>query len=110
MVRMLKEKALAAQGGQARVGGGVESGRRERASEWEGASRGLALIVLWLLLGLVMPRAEVYGGLTPFGVSFAAAVPGAGALAAYIGGVVGYLLLLLRQGGKGSGHQLVPDM
>ena len=92
MVRMLKEKALAAQGGQARVGGGVESGRRERASEWEGASRGLALIVLWLLLGLVMPRAEVYGGLTPFGVSFAAAVPGAGALAAYIGGVVGYLL------------------
>ena len=93
MVRTLKQKALAAaQDGQAGVRAESGAGRRARSSEWEGASRQLALVILWLLLGLVMPRAGVYGGLHPFGVSFAAAVPGAGALAAYIGGVVGYLL------------------
>ncbi|HIW74460.1 MAG TPA: SpoIIE family protein phosphatase [Firmicutes bacterium] len=89
----MKQKAMAmAQDGQARVRGRGTGERRLRASEWDGASRQLAMVVVWLLLGLVTPRAGIYGGLYPFGVSFASAVPGAGALAAYIGGVVGYLL------------------
>lgn len=91
---MLKQKAYAGAGdGQARRTvrernpGGAGNG-----AALDNASRQLALVVVWLLLGLIMPRAGVYGGLAPFGVSFAAAVPGAGAMAAYIGAVVGYLL------------------
>ncbi len=99
----MKQKAMAmAQEGQARARG-IAGERRTRSAEWDGASRQLALVVLWLLLGLVMPRANVYGGMSPFGVSFAAAVPGAGALAAYIGGIVGYLL----PGGAGAPIQYI---
>ncbi len=91
---MLKQKAYAGAGdGQAR--GTVRErnpGGAGNGTALDNASRQLALVVVWLLLGLIMPRAGVYGGLAPFGVSFAAAVPGAGAMAAYIGAVVGYLL------------------
>lgn len=99
MVRMLKQKALAG------VGSGQASGKNvtlrsspgslakeTEHSEEGGITKQLALVVLWFLLGLIMPRASVYGGLAPFGVSFAAAVPGAGAVAAYIASLVGYLL------------------
>ena len=57
MVRTLKQKALATAQAGARAESGA--GRRARSSEWEGASRQLALVILWLLLGLVMPRAGV---------------------------------------------------
>ena len=91
---MLKQKAYAGAGdGQAR--GTVRErnpGGAGNGTALDNASRQLALVVGWRLLGLIMPRAGVYGGLAPFGVSFAAAVPGAGAMAAYIGAVVGYLL------------------
>lgn len=96
---MLKRKALAG------VGSGQTSGKNiplssspgNFAKEAEHSEDGsmakqLALVMLWFLLGLIMPRASVYGGLAPFGVSFAAAVPGAGAVGAYIASLIGYLL------------------
>lgn len=89
MVRTLKRKALAgAQGGQAH---GTSLGDSSTPIGI-GTARQLALVIAWLLMGLVMPRANVFGALSPFGVSLAAAIPGTGALAAYIGGVIGYLL------------------
>ena len=56
------------------------------------AGKQVALAALWFILGLIMPHAVVYGGMAPFGISFAAAVPGAGALGAYVAVMIGYFL------------------
>ena len=54
--------------------------------------RQVALVALWALIGLIVPRASVYGGMAPFGVGVAAAVSGPGAVVVYLATVVGYLL------------------
>ena len=87
MVRMLKQKILAA------AADGQPQSKRIAENRQEGSiSKQLALHLIFAILGLLMPRAAVYGGLAPFGVSFAAAVPGAGAALAYTAGLIGYLL------------------
>ncbi len=87
---MLKQKVLAGAGnGQAQEKELVN--RSEQQNEGS-ISKQLVLLLAWALIGLIMPRASVYGGLTPFGVSFAAAIPGTGAALVYILTLVGYLL------------------
>lgn len=91
---MLKQKVLAGAGnGQVvkKFSPSANVSPEERPDE-NSVSKQLALVMLWFILGLIMPRASVYGGLVPFGVSFAAAVPGAGALGVYIASTIGYLL------------------
>ena len=91
---MLKQKAYA--GGEPNPTGGqaVESGvstRGEQTLRGEPV-RQVALVALWALIGLIVPRASVYGGMAPFGVGVAAAVSGPGAVVVYLATVVGYLL------------------
>jgi stage II sporulation protein E len=88
MVRTLKQKVLAGAGdGQAQSKEVIAQKQQENS-----ISKQLALLLIFAISGLFMPRAAVYGGMTPFGVSFAAAVPGAGAALVYIASLVGYLL------------------
>ena len=49
-------------------------------------------MALWALVGLVVSRASIYGGMAPFGVGVAAAMNGPGAAVVYLAAVVGYLL------------------
>ncbi len=87
MVRTLKQKLLAGAGeGQASSRGIVEK------QQGNSVSKQLALTLIYGIIGLIMPRAAVYGGLTPFGVSFASAIPGGGAAFVYIASLAGYLL------------------
>lgn len=83
VVWMLKEKV--ADGGPARA-------RHAAPREASAIPRQIALIGVWALIGLLVPRAGVYGGLNPFGVGFAAAAPGVGAAAVYMTTAIGYLL------------------
>ncbi len=89
MVRTLKQKALAGAGdGQApetRVSANIDSAESSLAKQ-------LSSMILWAVLGLIMPRAGVYGNMAPFGVSLAASVHGAGAALVYITTIAGYLL------------------
>lgn len=77
-VEKLKEKAVMTK----------QSAREEHRP----LSRQIALTALWALLGVLMPRAMVFGGLAPFGVSLAAASPAGGAAAVYLTTILGYLL------------------
>lgn len=85
MVRTLKQKVVAA-GQQEPVSGtgGHAAG--------EAVARQVAMILLWAVMGLLVPRVSVYGGLSPFGVGLAAAAAGPGSLLVYIAVSVGYLL------------------
>ena len=85
----MKEKAV--EGGPARARHAAPRGGQANR-EGQALSRQIALTALWALIGLLVPRAGVYGGVNPFGVGFASAVPGAGAAAVYMTTVIGYLL------------------
>ena len=85
-VRTLKQKAYA--GGVAGEAEERHVGREERGV----ILRQVALIAVWALTGLLVPRATIYQGMAPFGVGVAAAVSGPGALLAYIATAIGYLL------------------
>ncbi|MDD2417928.1 MAG: SpoIIE family protein phosphatase [Oscillospiraceae bacterium] len=61
-------------------------------AEENSISKQLALLIIWALFGLIIPRASVYAGMRPFGISFAAAIPGAGAAMVYIATLAGYVL------------------
>ena len=67
VVRTLKQKAFA---GASRAGSG-EHTRRERE---QGLSRQVGMTALWALVGLLVSRASIYGGMSPFGVGVAAAM------------------------------------
>lgn len=89
MVRMLKQKALAGAGDVQATGTEISTNTN---TEQNSIVKQLAVMLLWALLGLVMPRAGVYGGMAPFGVSFAACVSGPGAVMAYVTSAIGYLM------------------
>ena len=89
MVRMLKQKVLAGAEGHSHD---REIASREAHHSENSIAKQLVFMLVWALVGLFMPRASVYGGMAPFGVSFAAAVPGAGAALVYIFTMAGYLL------------------
>ena len=69
VVRTLKQKAYA---GTSRA----ESGENRRREKEQGLSRQVGMMALWALVGLVVSRASIYGGMAPFGVGVAAAVDG----------------------------------
>lgn len=85
VVRTLKQKAYA---GTSRT----ESGENRRREKEQGLSRQVGMMALWALVGLVVSRASIYGGMAPFGVGVAAAMNGPGAAVVYLAAVVGYLL------------------
>lgn len=85
VVRTLKQKAYA---GTSRA----ESGENRRREKEQGLSRQVGMMALWALVGLVVSRASIYGGMAPFGVGVAAAMNGPGAAVVYLAAVVGYLL------------------
>ena len=78
---MLKQKVLAGAEGHSHD---REIASREAHHSENSIAKQLVFMLVWALVGLFMPRASVYGGMAPFGVSFAAAVPGAGAALVYI--------------------------
>ncbi|NLN81795.1 MAG: SpoIIE family protein phosphatase [Clostridiales bacterium] len=86
---MLKQKVLAGAEGHSHD---REIASREAHHSENSIAKQLVFMLVWALVGLFMPRASVYGGMAPFGVSFAAAVPGAGAALVYIFTMAGYLL------------------
>ncbi len=83
MVRTLKQKQSA--------GGAAALESRALAGE-ESLGRQLVLMALWGLIGILVPRATVYGGMSPFGVGIAAAVSGPGSVVVYLAAGMGYLL------------------
>ena len=85
VVRTLKQKVYA---GNSRVG----SGENRRREQEQGLSRQAGMMALWALVGLLVSRATVYGGMSPFGVGVAAAMNGSGAPVVYLAAIVGYLL------------------
>lgn len=54
--------------------------------------RQLFIMAGGILLGLLLPRARVYGDLAPFGVGLAAAVSGPGTVPIFLASLVGYLV------------------
>ena len=66
----------------------IESRRRENTS----TMRQVVAALFWAVMGLLLPRVSVYGGLSPFGVGLAASAGGAGALLTCAAVSVGYLL------------------
>lgn len=84
VVRTLKQKVYA--------GGDPGQAGASRIPARGDALRQVALVAVWALVGLIVPRASVYGGMYPFGIGVAAAVSGPGALVVYFAAVVGYLL------------------
>ncbi len=56
-----------------------------------GDARSVSVILLWCLLGLLLPRAALYGEMAPFGIGLAAAI-GAGRLPVMAALMGGYLL------------------
>ncbi|MCL2488601.1 MAG: hypothetical protein FWE80_07950, partial [Oscillospiraceae bacterium] len=67
-----------------------KQGGRHALSE-KGARQAIAVLI-WAVLGLIVPRASVYNGMAPFGVGLAAAVSGPGAFLAYFSAGLGYIL------------------
>lgn len=63
-------------------------------SAYTGAETGRQLLTgaVWVLLGVLLPRATVYGGLNPFGIGLAAAASGPMAVLICSGVMVGYFL------------------
>lgn len=60
---------------------------------WEnGVGRTLIELVAGIVLGLLLPRASVYGGLMPFGIGLVAAINGPGTVLVYLAAIMGYLL------------------
>ena len=61
---------------------------------WWDNSVGRTLIEMigGVVLGLLLPRASVYGGLMPFGIGMVAAVDGPGIVLVYLATLMGYLL------------------
>lgn len=55
-------------------------------------ARGTMMVLLRVVLGLLLPRVSVYGGLSPFGVGLAAAVSGSNALLTVVAISLGYVL------------------
>lgn len=84
----MKQKAYA--GGQPEPS--VED-RKRRTGSGE-AARQIAQVAVGVVLGLIIPRASVYGGMMPFGVGMAAAVSGPGAILVYLATMIGYILPL----------------
>lgn len=82
-MRTLKQKQSA--------GGAAALESRALAGE-ESLGRQLVLMALWGLIGILVPRATVYGGMSPFGVGIAAAVSGPGSVVVYLAAGMGYLL------------------
>lgn len=74
---MLKEKTVAACGPTVSA---------------EGWTRRAASTLLWMMLGVLAPRVQVYGVLAPFGIGLAAALRGPSAVPVYLAVCVGYLL------------------
>lgn len=62
------------------------------ASGEESLMRQVLLMALWGIVGVIVPRATVYGSLAPFGVGAAAAVSGPGSVLVYLATGMGYLL------------------
>ena len=62
------------------------------ASGEESLLRQVLLMALWGIVGVIVPRATVYGSLAPFGVGAAAAVSGPGSVVVYLATGMGYLL------------------
>lgn len=58
----------------------------------ESLLRQVLLMALWGIVGVIVPRATVYGGFAPFGVGVAAAVSGPGSVVVYLAAGMGYLL------------------
>ncbi len=80
---MLKEKALA--------GVGVELSAEKEKHTGLGTAR-IVTVLSFVLLGLILPRGNIYGVAAPFGVSLVASVDGVGSMLVYIAALVGYLL------------------
>lgn len=80
---MLKEKVLA--------GVGVEMSAEKEKHTGLGTAR-IVTVLCFVLLGLVLPRGNIYGVTAPFGVSLVASVDGVGSMLVYIAALVGYLL------------------
>ena len=60
---------------------------------WEnGVGRTAIELVSGIILGLLLPRASVYGGLMPFGIGLTAAVTGPGTVLVFLATLMGYLL------------------
>lgn len=60
-------------------------------AEEQGGVR-LLTVLVFTVLGLVLPGGRIYGALAPFGVSLASAVDGTGAVLVYIATLAGYVL------------------
>ncbi len=73
--------------GQADNGAGVSFLEREPSMWYQ-----LAVYAVLAAVGLLIPRATVYGGLAPFGVSLAACADGPAAMIVYLATAVGYFL------------------
>ena len=83
VVKTLKEKALAGVAVQPPV---------EQEKQMGLSVTRVITVLTCILLGLVLPRGNIYGVSAPFGVSLVSAVDGVGALLVYIATLVGYLL------------------
>ncbi len=73
-----------------RAGAGAVAFKRVRVSN--GLKRTVCEMVGGILLGMILPRAEVYEGLMPFGVGMVAAVNGPVSILVYLASIIGYLL------------------
>lgn len=83
----MKQKAYAGQNtGQA------ASTLSSTAPEHDKVGIHVAMILVWAAVGLIIPRASIYGGLAPFGVGLATAVSGPGAILVYLSVCAGYLI------------------
>ncbi|MBP3381844.1 MAG: SpoIIE family protein phosphatase, partial [Clostridia bacterium] len=80
---MLKEKVLA--------GVGIEAPAEKEKHTGLGTAR-IMTVLGFVLLGLILPRGNIYGVTAPFGVSLVASVDGVGSMLVYIAALVGYLL------------------
>ena len=70
----------------------IKSGSVKRAWWENGVGRTAIELVSGIILGLLLPRATVYGGLMPFGIGLAAAVTGPGTVLVFLATLMGYLL------------------
>ncbi len=84
VVKTLKQRVYA--------GGHTEKTAALPSVMGDSALRQVILVTVWALIGILVPRANVYGGMSPFGVGVAAAVSGPGSIVVYLATMVGYLL------------------
>ncbi len=68
--------------------------RRRKAGAQEIAVRRAVTSAVYAALGAVISRGAVLGNLSPFGISFAAAVPGKYVLPSILGSAFGYVLMI----------------